>query len=305
MGKLHILGDLHAICSVFISMTTSSTSISRVWFITGSSTGFGRLLAEEVLRRGDRVVATARDRARVADLAASYPDHALALSLDVTSDDSIEAAAAAALAHFGRVDVLVNNAGYGLCGAVEEATEIEYHSVIDTNVIGLIAMTRVLLPHLRQQGSGHIINFSSIGGLIGSAGWSYYNLTKFAVEGFSEGLAAEMKPFGVHVSIIEPGPFRTDFLGRSGQLTEHKMPEYEATVGKTREYFASQGGKQRGDPQKAIEAVITVVEAPQPPLHLILGKLAHDRYRTKLADWSKSMDEWQAVTLGADFPEGQ
>jgi NAD(P)-dependent dehydrogenase (short-subunit alcohol dehydrogenase family) len=277
----------------------------RVWFITGSSTGFGRLLAEEALRRGDRVVATARDRARVADLEERFPDAVLAVSLDVTQDASIAAAAKAALEHFGRVDVLVNNAGYGLCGAVEEAAEAEDRAVIETNVFGLIAVTRAFLPHFREQGSRHIINLSSIGGLIGSAGWSYYNLTKFAVNGFSEGLAQEMKPFGVSVTVIEPGPFRTDFLGRSGQFTDRKMPEYDATVGKTREYFTSNDGKQKGDPQKAVEAIVTVVEAPQPPLHLILGKLAFDRDQAKLADWSQTMDEWQAVTLGADFPEGQ
>lgn len=283
----------------------SSSADTRVWFITGSSTGFGRLLAEQVLKAGERVVATARNVAQVADLEAKYPGQAKAIALDVTNQQQIDSAVEQALAAFGGVDVLVNNAGYGLCGGVEEATEEEFRKVIETNVFGLIHVTRAFLPLLRKQGSGHILNLSSIGGLIGSPGWSYYNLTKFAVEGFSEGLAGEMAPFGVKVTVIEPGPFRTDFLGRSGVLTERKMPEYEPTVGKTRDYFLHQAGKQKGDPQRAIEAIIQVVDSPEPPLHLILGVTALTRFRGKLQQWAQEMAKWEAVTVGADFPEGQ
>ncbi|MHB1021340.1 MAG: oxidoreductase [Acidobacteriaceae bacterium] len=283
----------------------SSSASTRVWFITGGSTGFGRLLAEQVLQAGERVIATARNVAQVGDLEAKYPGQAKAVALDVTSPQQIASAVEQALAAFGRVDVLVNNAGYGLCGGVEEASEEEPRKVIETNVFGLVNVTRAFLPHFRQQRSGHILNLSSIGGLIGSPGWSYYNLTKFAVEGFSEGLAGEMAPFGVKVTIIEPGPFRTDFLGRSGVLTERRMAAYEPTVGKTRDYFLHQAGKQKGDPQKAIEAMIQVVDSPEPPLHLILGKIALTRFRGKLQQWEQEMARWEAVTLGADFPDEQ
>ena len=191
---------------------------SRVWFITGASTGFGRLLAEEVLRRGELVITTARDVTKIDDLAQQYPDNARALPLDVTRPEQIALIAEQAVAAFGHIDILVNNAGYGLFGAVEEATEEEFDPVFQTNIYGLIRTTRAFLPYFREQRSGYIMNLSSIGGLIGSPGGAFYNTTKFAVEGFSEALAGEMKPLGVHVTVIEPGPFRTDFLGRSGKL---------------------------------------------------------------------------------------
>ncbi len=281
----------------------SQSDSSRVWFITGASTGFGRLLAEEVLQRGERAIATARDVAKVADLEQKYPDHARALTLDVTKPNEITSVAEKAIAAFGHVDVVVNNAGYGVNGAIEEVAEEEFEPMFQTNIYGLIRTTRAFLPHLRERRSGHILNFSSIAGLAGSAGWGFYNTTKFAVEGFSEALAAEMKPFGVHVTIIEPGPFRTDFLGRSGKLAEREIPGYEATAGKAREYLKTQNGKQPGDPQKAIEAAIAVVDSPAPPLHLILGKMALTRFRNKIAQWQQEIAAWESVTVNADFPE--
>ena len=210
---------------------------ARTWFITGASTGFGRLLAEELLKRGERVAATARDRTKVQDLETQYPGTARAFTLDVTEPAQIEEAARQAIADFGRIDVLVNNAGYGVNGAIEEVSDEEFEPMFQTNIYGLIRTTRAFLPHFRQQRSGHIFNFSSIGGLIGTAGWGFYNTTKFAVEGFSEALAAEMKPLGVRVTVIEPGPFRTDFLGRSGKLAKRELPEYAETAGKAREYL--------------------------------------------------------------------
>jgi len=277
---------------------------SRVWFITGASTGFGRLLAEEVLRRGEWAIVTAREVAKVADLEAQYPERARALTLDVTKPAQIEATAATAIAAFGHVDVVVNNAGYGVTGAIEEVAEDEFEPMFQTNIYGLIRTTRAFLPHLRERRIGHILNFSSIGGLIGGAGWGFYNTTKFAVEGFSEALAAEMKPLGVRVTVIEPGPFRTDFLGRSGQLAEREIAEYRETAGKAREYLKTQSGKQPGDPQKAVEATIAVVDAAEPPLHLILGKTALTRFRAKMAQWELDIAAWESVTTGADFPEG-
>ena len=269
-------------------MADSTSSSSRVWFITGSSTGFGRLLAQELLRRGNRVIATAR-----------------ALTLDVTNPAQIESVAQQAIAAFGHVDILVNNAGYGLNGAIEEVSEEEFEPMFQTNIYGLIRTTRAFLPHFRQRRTGHIFNLSSVSGLIGGAGWGFYNATKFAVEGFSEALAGEMKPLGVHVTVIEPGPFRTDFLGRSGKLAAKEFPEYKDTAGKARDYLKTQAGKQPGDPQKAVEAIIAVADSPAPPLHLILGKIALTRFRDKLALWQKEIAAWEPVTVGSDFPEGQ
>ena len=284
---------------------TDQSKPSRVWFITGGSTGFGRLLAEEVLRRGERVVTTARDIAKVDDLARQYPETARAFALDVTRKSEVASVAEQAIAAFGQVDVVVNNAGYGVNGAIEEVSDDEFETMFQTNIYGLIHTTRAFLPHLRERRSGHIFNLSSIGGLIGSPGWGFYNTTKFAVEGFSEALAGEMKPLGVHVTIVEPGPFRTDFLGRSGKLAERELPEYKATAGKAREYLKSNAGKQPGDPQKAIEAMIEVADMAEPPVHLLLGKLALTRFRDKLAQWEKELQASESLTLGADFPEGQ
>jgi NAD(P)-dependent dehydrogenase (short-subunit alcohol dehydrogenase family) len=281
----------------------SESSASRVWFITGCSSGFGLLLAHELLRRGDRVIATARDASKLDDLLTLYPDTARTFMLDVTKPAEIESVARLALTAFGHVDVLVNNAGYGVNGAIEEVAEDEFEPMFQTNIYGLIRTTRAFLPHFRERRTGHIFNLSSIGGLIGGAGWGFYNTTKFAVEGFSEALAGEMKPLGVHVTVIEPGPFRTDFLGRSGKLAANELPEYAQTAGKAREYLRTQAGKQPGDPQKAVEAIIAVADSPEPPLHLILGKIALTRFRDKLALWQREIAAWEPVTIDADFPE--
>ena len=285
--------------------TESGVGAGKVWFITGASTGFGRLLAEEVLKAGGRVIATARRLEKIADLAKQHPETARVLTLDVTKPEQIESVAAEAIAAFGRIDVLVNNAGYGIAGGIEEAAEAEFLPVFETNVRGLIRVTRAFLPQLRRQRSGHILNLSSIAGLIGGAGWGYYNTSKFAVEGLSEALAAEMAPLGVKVTIVEPGPFRTDFLGRSGVEAARRIADYDATVDKTRTYFHEQAGRQPGDPAKAIEAMMEVVESANPPLHLLLGAMAYNRFRGKLELWREEMAAWESVTLGADFAEGQ
>jgi NAD(P)-dependent dehydrogenase (short-subunit alcohol dehydrogenase family) len=285
--------------------TNTTSGAGKVWFITGASTGFGRLLAEEVLKAGGRVLATARKPEQIAELTQKYPETARAFALDVTQPEQIAAVAKEAIAAFGRIDVLVNNAGYGIAGGIEEADEAEFLPVFETNVLGLIRVTRAFLPQFRKQRSGHIINLSSIAGLVGQAGWGYYNTSKFAVEGFSEALAAEMAPLGVKVTIIEPGPFRTDFLGRSAALIKRVIPDYEESVGKTREYYYGQPGKQKGDPLKAIHAMMEVVEMQTPPLHLLLGALAYNRFKGKLEQWQQEMAKYESVTLGADFPEGQ
>jgi len=280
-------------------------STQRVWFITGASTGFGRLLAEEVLKSGGKVIATARKLDKVADLEEQYPETAKALTLDVTDAGQVDSVVSQAFARFGQIDVLVNNAGYGVAGAIEEVSEAEFMPMFETNVFGLIRVTRGFLPHLREQRSGHILNLSSIGGLIGGAGIGFYNSTKFAVEGLSEALAAELAPLGVHVTIVEPGPFRTDFLGRSGVIASTRIADYDNTAGNMRKYFADNDGKQPGDPLRAVHAMMQVVESPKPPLRLLLGKSALQRVRTKLDSWQREIAAWEPVTVGADFPEGQ
>lgn len=260
-------------------------------------------MAEQLLHRGDNVIATARKPEQLADLVERYPDTAFAVQLDVTDPASITAAVDAAMQKFGRVDVLVNNAGYGLCGAIEEATEDEFLPVFETNVFGLIRLTRAFLPHLRQQRSGNIINISSIAGLIGGAGWGYYNASKFAVNGFSEALHAEMAPLGVHVTIVEPGPFRTEFLGRSGVVAANQITDYDATAGKARDYFHQQSGKQLGDPVKAVKAIIAAVDSPQPPRHLLLGSVAFNRMTARLELWQSEMAGVKETAIAADFDQ--
>ncbi len=288
-------------------MATEKNGMQRGknWFITGASTGFGRLLAEYLLQGEATVVATARDVGQLTDLTTRFPGNATILPLDVTSGDSINGAVADAIGRVGHIDVLVNNAGYGLCGAIEEATHHEYMPMFDTNVFGLVNLTQAFLPMFRERRSGAIINLSSIGGLIGSPGWGFYNASKFAVEGLSQALYGELKPMGIHVMVVEPGPFRTDFLGRSGKEASRRISDYEDTVGKTREYFRTQAGKQAGDPQRAVEAIVQAINSPEPPKHLLLGKLALTRFRKQIEEWSQELDRWQSLTEGADFPEGQ
>jgi len=283
----------------------ANVTTSRTWFITGASTGFGRLLAEEVLKSGGKVVATARKLDKVADLEEKYPRNARTFALDVTDAAQIHSVVAQAVTGFSPVDVLVNNAGFGIAGAIEEATEDEFMPVYDTNVFGLIRVTQELLPHMRQRRSGHILNLSSIGGLAASPGWGYYQSTKFAVEGLTEALAAEVAPLGIHVTAIEPGPFRTDFLGRSGVEAANRIADYDATAGNARRYMSDQDGKQAGDPLRAVRAMIAVVESPNPPLRLLLGASALKRLREKLDAWQKEIAAWESTTIGADFPEGE
>jgi NADP-dependent 3-hydroxy acid dehydrogenase YdfG len=286
-------------------MDNATQKPKRVWFITGASTGFGRLLAEQALLAGHKVVATARRPEQIANLGHHYSDHCLVLPLDVTNQAQVDSAVKQAVARFGRVDVLVNNAGYGVAGAIEEVSDAEFMPMFETNVFGLLRVTRALLPHLREQRSGHILNLSSIGGVVAGPGIGFYNGTKFAVEGISEALAAEVGPLGIHVTIIEPGPFRTDFLGRSGVVAKTRIADYDDTAGNMRKYFAENDGKQKGDPLRAVQAMMQVVELPNPPLRLLLGASALQRLRAKLANWEKEIAAWEKVTAGADFPDGQ
>jgi NAD(P)-dependent dehydrogenase (short-subunit alcohol dehydrogenase family) len=283
--------------------SSSNNSNSKVWLITGASSGFGRDLARLLLEQCHKVVATARKPETLTDLIAKYPATGLALPLDVLSQSSVDKAIADATAHFGRIDVLINNAGYGIAGAVEEVTEAEFMPVFETNLFGLVRVTKAVLPQLREQCSGHIVNVSSIGDLIGLPSWGYYNATKFAVNGLSEALAAEVEPLGIKVLVVEPGPFRTEFLGSSGKQAEKRIADYDKTAGRTRENFEVRNGKQPGDPVRGAQAMIDAVLAPEPPKHLLLGRMALDLFHKRLQDWTTHLNQWESVTLGADYPE--
>lgn len=278
---------------------------SDVWFITGCSTGFGRELAKLVLDRGYRAVITARNPAQIQDLAAPYQGRALALKLDVTSRAEVEEAAQKAEAAFGTIDVLVNNAGYGYLGAVEESDETEVRAMVETNFFGLARMIHVVLPGMRRRRHGCIVNISSIGGLVGFPGVGYYNATKFAVEGLSEALSKEVAPLGIRVLVVEPGPFRTDWAGRSLKMSDRLIPEYKETAGAFRERITGRSGKQAGDPVRAGEAIIQALAAENAPLHLLLGRVALDTARKKLDTLRGEFDAWEEITLGADYPESQ
>jgi NAD(P)-dependent dehydrogenase (short-subunit alcohol dehydrogenase family) len=281
-------------------MNTSSNK-PLVWFITGTSQGFGRELVRAALQRGDSVVATSRNPQSVTSAFPAAENKLLAVSLDLRDEKNISSVLEQAVAKFGRIDVLVNNAGHGLTGAVEEASDAEIMSVYETNVFGLMRVTRAILPHLRKQKSGHIVNLSSIGGLVGLPGWGIYNSTKFAVEGLSEALAVELAPLGIGVTIVEPGPFRTDFLGGSLTATAKVLPDYKETAGQTRAATSQRNGKQPGDPALAADAIVKAVTSPKPPLHLLLGSFAYERFTTKLDAIRCEMETWRETTLGTDF----
>jgi len=270
----------------------------KTWLITGCSSGFGQRLAIAAARRGDRVVATARKVDALRDMACPFDGRMLALPLDVTDVTSIRAAVEAGIEAFGDIDVLVNNAGYGLFGAIEEGTPEEYRPLFEVNVFGLIETTRAVLPILRRRG-GTIVNMSSGAGIAGSGGGGYYNATKFAVEGLSEALAGELGPFGVRVILAEPGPFRTEFLGRSITLAANEMPVYAASS--RRRYRETNNGHQAGDPDKAVAVILRAVDADEPPLHLPLGPVAHGIAERKLAAFRKDIDTWRDVSIDTDF----
>jgi NAD(P)-dependent dehydrogenase (short-subunit alcohol dehydrogenase family) len=272
-----------------------------VWFITGCSTGFGRELAAHTLSLGYPTVVTARNPAQVADLVQGH-DHALALALDVTEPAQIEAAVGAAQKKFGRIDVLVNNAGIGYFGSVEESDLEETRRMFEINFWGLTHMTRAVLAQMRERGSGSIVNISSVGGLVGGPGVSFYNATKFAVEGLSEALAHEVGPLGVKVLLVEPGPFRTDWAGRSANEAPNTIAAYSATAGKRRDDLRALSGKQPADPARAATAIVAAVEAKDPPLRLLLGKPALAKAREKLTSLAENFDAWADLTVSADYP---
>ncbi len=278
-------------------------SDTPVWFITGCSTGFGRELARLVLERGWRVVATARNPDTLKDLVAGHDGRGLAVRLDVTDQAQVDSAVRAAEQAFGRIDVLVNNAGYGYLSAVEEGEDAEIRAMFDTNVFGLAAVTRAVLPGMRARRTGCIVNISSQGGMIGFPGSGYYAATKFAVEGLSESLSKEVGPLGLRVLIVEPGPFRTDWAGRSLKQSATFIDDYDATAGSRRKQISGYSGKQPGDPVRAADAIIKAVQSDKPPLRLVLGRMAFEGVTGKLKTTLEEVESWKDTSLGADFPD--
>jgi NAD(P)-dependent dehydrogenase (short-subunit alcohol dehydrogenase family) len=276
-----------------------------VWFITGCSTGFGRELALKTLSLGYPTVITARNPGAIDDIASQFPELALSIQLDVTQPAQVQSAVQEALDKFGRIDVLVNNAGIGYFGSFEESEIAEVRKMVDINMWGLVDMTRAVLPAMRKQKSGHIVNISSIGGIIAFPGVSFYHATKFAVEGMSESMSHELKPLGIKVLIVEPGPFRTDWAGRSANEAPRTISDYASTAQARTDTMRTNSGKQPGDPVRAAEAIIKAVESDDPPLRLLLGKAALTNARIKIDALKKDFDGWESVSAGADFPEGQ
>jgi NAD(P)-dependent dehydrogenase (short-subunit alcohol dehydrogenase family) len=273
-----------------------------VWLITGCSTGFGRELAKLVLARGWRAVVTARNPSTLADIVKGHEDRALILPLDVTDRKQIDDAVAQSKARFGRIDALVNNAGYGYLAAIEEGEDEPVRAMFEANVFGLIDMTKAVLPVMRAQGNGLIVNVSSIGGLTSFAATGYYHGTKYAVEGISESLAIEVKPLGIDVLIVEPGPFRTNWAGPSIKESATVIDAYDSTAGERRRQTAARSGNQAGDPVRAAQAIIDAALSDTPPLRLLLGKSALELARKKLDLMRHDFDTWEATTTGADFP---
>ena len=279
-----------------------SINDSPVWFVTGCSTGFGREFVRAALAHGFRVVATARNPKKLNELIAGHEGLAKALALDVTNAAQIKQAVSEAERAFGRIDVLVNNAGYGYMAAVEEGEEKDIRAIFETNFFGLAAMIRAVLPGLRARRHGYVVNIASVGGIVGFAGSGYYAATKFAVEGLSESLAQEVEPLGIHVLVVEPGPFRTDWAGRSLKQSPNVIGDYGNSAGKHRREIAEHNGKQAGDPARAAETVIKALQSPTRPRHLVLGRAGVDNVKNQLQSMLQEVDHWKATSLGADYP---
>jgi NAD(P)-dependent dehydrogenase (short-subunit alcohol dehydrogenase family) len=275
----------------------------QTWFITGASRGFGLELVQQLLRRGHRVAATSRDVAELRRAVGADPAGFLPLAVDLAAEASVADAVRAAVERFGRIDVVVNNAGYGQLGSLEELTDAEARANFDVNVFGTLNVIRQVMPQLRAQRGGHVINISSIAGVVGGfAGWGVYCATKFAVEGLSEALAAEAAPLGVRVTVVEPGYFRTDFLSSGSLRTAAEPLDAYALVRESEAYHREHMlGNQPGDPAKAAAAIIRVAAEPEPPLHLLLGQDAHDLATAKLQTFADEIARWREVTLSTGF----
>jgi NAD(P)-dependent dehydrogenase (short-subunit alcohol dehydrogenase family) len=273
---------------------------TQVWLITGSSRGLGRAFTEAALKAGHRVVATARDSEHLIDIASTFGESVRTVSLDVTNEAQAKYAVETAMETFGGLDVLVNNAGYGNVSSVEDTSLIDFRAQIETNLFGVIIMTKAVLPYFRDRRSGHIIQITSVGGRIGPTGRAAYAAAKFGVEGFSESLSKEVGPLGVKVTIVEPGGFRTDFAGSSTELRDGR-PEYDSTVGATVRFQRSYDGKQPGDPAKAAAAVLHIASLSNPPLRLLLGRDAYDAAEKHVLEMLESDSKWKDLSVSTDY----
>jgi len=283
--------------------TAESTPEPRTWLVTGCSTGIGRAIAAAALARGHRVAVTARRPEAVADLVEPHPDRAVALPLDVTDRTQIAAAVEATTTRLGPIDVLVNNAGHGYMAALEEGCDAEVRRLFDVNFFGAVDMIKAVLPGMRERGRGHVVNVSSMTGLVTNPPNTYYSATKHALEAVTEGLAKEVASFGIRVTAIEPGAFRTDYVTRSMQETSTPVEAYAATeVGQRKTLMKAVGDKLPGDPRRLAEAVVMLTGLDDPPLHLLLGPDVLAAFRRKLADWHENLDAWEPVTKDVGFP---
>jgi len=277
--------------------------MNKVWFITGCSTGFGRELALLVLELGYKAVVTSRNTDDVKDIVGKYPGTAMAIKLDVTKPTEIKEAVQQAMGKFGHIDVLVNNAGIGYFGAIEESEDDEVRRMFEINFFGLANLTKEVLPVMRKQRSGHIVNISSIGGLVAFPAVGFSNATKFAVTGYSEALAKEVAHLGIKVTVVAPSGFRTDWAGRSANNSKIIIDDYAATAHANKETIRGYSGNQPGDPARAVKAIVKAVESDNPPLRLLLGKGALKGARNKIAELQKDYDAWEEVTVDADHPK--
>ena len=277
--------------------------MEKVWLITGCSTGFGRELAKFVLSQGFKAAVAARNTDDVKDIIEGHENNAISIKLDVTKKDEIKNAVEKTIQKFGRIDVLVNNAGIGYFGAIEESEDAAVRNMFDINVFGLANMIQEILPVMRAQKSGHIVNIASIGGLVGFPAVGFYNATKFAVDGLSESLAKEVAPLGIKVTIVAPSGFRTDWAGRSANNSPVVIEDYATTAGKNKSDIRGYSGNQPGDPARAAQAIVKAVEADNPPLRLLLGAGALKGARIKLEQLKNDFDNWEETTLWADSPK--
>ncbi|MBL8156799.1 MAG: SDR family NAD(P)-dependent oxidoreductase [Anaerolineae bacterium] len=280
------------------------SSEQRVWFVTGVSTGFGRALAEAILEHGNILAGTVRQPDQQAAITALHPECALGLLMDVTQPEQVATAVQETLDRFGRIDVLVNNAGHGIVGAVEEVSDSEARRVFEVNVFGVLHVIRAVLPHMRARRSGLVINLSSQGGVVGFLGSGVYCATKHALEALSESLSKEAAHLGIGVMLVEPGVFRTDFAGRSLLLAEQRLADYDPTVGKRRDNLPHVDGKQPGDPVRGARAIVQAASEENPPLRLALGPDALQVMREKVAGMQRDWDAWEAISASTNYPPG-
>lgn len=278
--------------------------MTKVWFITGSSRGLGKSLTEAVLKNGDKVAATARDPKQLHEFTEKFPDQILPIQLDVTDNEQIYAAVATAITHFGKIDVLVNNAGFGITGAAEAFTDEQVKSQLDTNLYAPIEVTRAVLPHMRKQRSGRILQISSVGGRVGNAGLTMYQAAKFGLGGFSEALSKEVAALGIRVTSVEPGGFRTDWAGPSMSFAP-KVEGYETTVDAIAGFLEGGNFVPAGDPEKAAKAILDLAEHPEPPLHLILGSDAVGILQQADEARKAEFEKWMPVSISTDHDEAE